>query len=295
LQITKEDLKHVDKIRAHIEKLSKPIILIDIGGYFAPTINDLCSIFGNKIIGIVEDTENGHQKYQSIKDLKLPVISVARSYLKENEDYLVGQSILFSTDSLLRSYNRLLSFMNCGVLGYGKVGKSIALNLQKTAVKPMVWDTTSSKRVRAINDGSISPDRSVLISTSDVIFCATGNKSLNIFDFRKLKNGCFIVSVTSSDDEFNFDYLDSEYEKEEVAPYILKYTNTANYFYMLNSGNAVNFIHGAVVGDFIFLVQSEILATVKYLLSNNLKPGIHELPVQIKEELAEIWLKNFSP
>jgi S-adenosylhomocysteine hydrolase/8-oxo-dGTP pyrophosphatase MutT (NUDIX family) len=294
IRVTKDDLKDISTIKDYISSLEKPVVLLDIGGYFAPIINDLSDIFGEKLLGVVEDTENGHQKYLAVKKLKVPVISVARSYLKENEDYLVGQSVVFSTDSVLRGYNRLLSFMNCGVLGYGKVGKSIALNLQKTTVKPMVWDTTPSKRVRAINDGSTSPDRDILLSTADVIFCATGNKSLDILDFRKLKNGCFIASVTSSDDEFNFDYLESEYEKKEVAPYVTKYTNTANYFYILNAGNAINFIHGAVVGDFIFLVQSEILAGVKYLSSNTVKPGLHELPDSIKEELAEIWLRNFS-
>jgi adenosylhomocysteinase len=294
LNITKDELRNVNSIKDQIKALTKPVILLDIGGYFAPIINDLCDIFGDKILGVVEDTENGHQKYELVEGLKVPVISVARSYLKENEEYLVGQSVVFSTDSVLRGYNRLLGFMNCGVLGYGKVGKSIAVNLQKTSIKPMVWGITPSKRVSAINDGSTSPERDILLTTSDVLFCATGNKSLDILDLRKLKNGCFIASVTSSDDEFNFDYLESEYEKEEVAPFITKYTNTANYFYILNSGNALNFIHGAVVGDFIFLVQSEILAGVKYLSAHKLKPGIIELPISIKEDLARIWLKNFS-
>jgi len=293
LSLTKIDLKNTVKVKEEILKSEKPVVILDIGGYFAEIINDLYDIYPDKILGVVEDTENGLQKYESVEKLKVPVISVARSYLKENEDYLVGQSIVFSADAVLRDYNRLVGFMNCGVLGYGKVGKSIALNLQKNTIKPMVWDTTPSKRVRAINDGSLSPDREVLLRNSDVIFCATGNKSLNILDLRKLKNGCFLVSVTSSDDEFNFDYLESEYEKKQVTENITKYTNTANYFYILNNGNAVNFLHGAVVGDFIFLVQSEILAGVKYITENKLSPGIHNLPDSIREDLAEKWLKNF--
>ena len=277
-----------------MKRIDGSVILLDIGGYFAPIINRLAEANPNKIVGVVEDTENGHQKYESIKDLKVPVISVARSVLKENEDSLVGQSIVFSTDSLIREQNRLLSFMKCGVLGYGKIGKSISLNLQKMTIKPMVYDIIASKRVQSINENNHSPEKEFILENADIIFCATGSKSLNIHDFRRLTNGCFIVSVTSSDDEFDLAFLQSEYKSEAVHKYITKYTNNSNYFYMLNNGNAVNFIHGAVVGDFIFLVQSEILSGVSFLMDNVLENAIYELPVEYKESLAETWLKYFG-
>lgn len=295
LNFTKESLKEFDQFNNFIKSVNGKVVLLDIGGYFAPIINRLVSENENKILGVVEDTENGHQKYESIHNLSVPVISVARSYLKENEDSLVGHSIVFSVDSLLRDYNRLLMFMKCGVIGYGKIGFSIASYLQKYTIKPMVFDLIYSKRVKSINDGNESPDKVKLLESSDVIFCATGSKSLNIHDFRRLKNGCFIASVTSADDEFDFNFLESEYEVEHVNQFITKYTNTANYFYLLNSGNAVNFIHGAVVGDFIFLVQSEILSGINYLTENiNLEPKIHELPNSYRENLSKVWLKHFT-
>lgn len=59
------------------------------------------SYFPEGFIGIIEDTENGYQKYTH-NNLKFPVISVARSLLKENEDHLVGQAVVFSTEAILR-------------------------------------------------------------------------------------------------------------------------------------------------------------------------------------------------
>jgi adenosylhomocysteinase len=44
---------------------------------------------------------------------------------------------------------------------------------------------------------------------------------------------------------------------------------------MLADGNAVNFLHGASVGAFIFLVQAEILAALGSLASACHKPGLH--------------------
>jgi len=45
-------------------------------------------------------------------------------------------------------------------------------------------------------------------------------------------------------------FLNSEYEIEEVASNITKYANFHNHFFLVNKGNAVNFIHKAVLGDF---------------------------------------------
>lgn len=51
-----------------------------------------------------------------------------------------------------------------------------------------------------------------------------------------------------------------------------------HYFYMLAGGNAVNFLHGASVGAFIFLVQAEILAATSRLTAGDCEPGYHEVP-----------------
>lgn len=115
------------------------LLFLDIGGYFAPPIDSLSSLLGDRLFGIVEDTENGHQKYdkyvetikQRGRSIPCPIFSVARSPLKEPEDYLVGQSILFSIERVLRAHNSLLTNKIVLVIGYGKIGKSISSRLRK--------------------------------------------------------------------------------------------------------------------------------------------------------------------
>lgn len=66
-------------------------ILLDIGGYFA----SIAQIPNLPIECIIEDTENGIQKYENVIDqIEYPLFSVARNPLKKNEDYLVG-AVLF--------------------------------------------------------------------------------------------------------------------------------------------------------------------------------------------------------
>jgi adenosylhomocysteinase len=127
-----------------------------------------------------------------------------------------------------------------------------------------------------------------------VIFSATGNKCLSLEDFRELKNGCFIFSVTSSDDEMDLDFLGGEYKNVEIRKHIFKYYNQRNFFFLVNDGNAVNFIHNAIMANFIHLVRSEMILSI-----NNLKDyetgSISTVPLDVKKEIVECWLRVFDP
>jgi len=82
-------------------------------------------------------------------------------------------------------------------------------------------------------------------------------------------NGAYIASVTSADDELDLTGLSALYEQHPAGDHITRYTATGHYFYVLNSGNAVNFLHGACVGPFIYLVQAEILAALSLLAAGD--------------------------
>ena len=283
-----------------LENTNEKILLFDIGGYFAHIHETWPVTILERIALIIEDTENGYQKYEHVigdserkkQNYPFKVISVARSPLKE--DFLVGQSVFFSADALMREDGKLIQYLKCGILGYGKIGRSIASHLLQRGVKPAVYDTNPLKRVSAFNELNRIPDRDSIIKESDILFSATGNKSLKIEDFRELKNGCYIFSVTSSDDELELEFT-GEYEKQEVRKHIFKYSNeNMNYFFLVNDGNAVNFIYNAVMGDFIHLVRAEMILAINGL--PGYAPGkISTVPTDIRENIAESWLKVFEP
>jgi len=269
------------------------LIIFDIGGYFSKIHNGWPKEILDRIILVIEDTENGYQKYEK-QDCPFKIVSVARSPLKDNEDFLVGQSVLFSADAILRGGGTLIQYMNCSVIGYGKIGSSIAYHLLQRGVKPSVYDTNPIRRLSAFNELSSIPGRDSIIKNSDIIFSATGNQCLGINDFRSLKNGCFIFSVTSSDDELNLKFLDGEYKKEEIREHIFKYFNSRNYFFLVNEGNAVNFIHSAIMANFIHLVRSEMILSFNELANYETRK-INEVSSEIRKLIAEIWINIFDP
>jgi len=270
------------------------ILLIDVGGYFAPTIADLHANFSGRIVGVIEDTENGHRRYADLDDLPCPVISVARSTLKDPEDYLVGQSVVFSTEAVMRNRGDILHGRPALVIGFGKLGSSIARLLHARGVHVTVFDVDPVRRTQALSRGfAIARDRRDALTDAGLVVCATGAISLHGEDFPYLRNGAYVATVTSSEDELELESLPDVYIRAQAGEHVTRYETTGQYFYLANGGNAVNFLHGASVGPFIFLVQAEILAAIR-MFSGELDPGLHEVSPTDRAAIAATWLAYFN-
>lgn len=138
--------------------------------------------------------------------------------------------------------------------------------------------------------------RTTALKSSDLIIGATGNLSLTTRDWRELKPGSFVLTVTSSDDEIDRSQLDEARVFEAVqlddAPFVTRYSTEGTYFYLLNDGNAVNFLHNAVVGNFIYLVQAELVRSIPILRSSEPdSEQIQALDSDERKAIAELWLR----
>ncbi|MFF4534296.1 adenosylhomocysteinase [Streptomyces sp. NPDC001407] len=271
------------------------VVLLDIGGYFAPALTTLTDKFSGHILGVVEDTENGHQRYEALDELPCPAFSVARSPLKHCEDHLVGRSIVFSTDALVRTRGDILTSRGACVIGFGKVGRTIAHTLRAHDLRVTVFDSDPVKRVQAHSQGfRTPPSRIEAIHDAELVLCATGNLALRQRHFEALRNGAYVASVTSSEDELELDALDGLYQRTPVGDHLTRYEVTGHYFYVLAEGGAVNFVHGAAVGTYIHLVQAEILAATAELSRGGYDPGLHEVPSTIRQTIAQVWFDHFD-
>jgi adenosylhomocysteinase len=270
-------------------------VLLDVGGYFALSLQALSDRFTGRLLGVIEDTENGHKRYAEMGKLPCPLLSVARSPLKDPEDFLVGQSVVFSTEALLRGRGDILHGRPALVIGFGKLGSSIARLLHAKGVNVTVYDIDPVRRAQALSQGfGVARDRDQAIGMAGLVLCATGALSLRGEDFPLLKNGSYVATVTSSEDELELSGLPNGYTRSSSGEHVTRYQTTGHYFYLLNHGNAVNFLHGASVGPFIFLVQGEILAGVRLLAQGDLNPGLYEVPAEDRGAVAATWLNYYN-
>lgn len=292
---TRDQIQREENLQEIFPRNMKSYVL-DIGGYFA---NKTFFEFNNRekrVVGIIEDTENGLQKYEKLGGLvSLPVISVARSDLKQNEDHLVGYGVAYYTEMILRRSRNLPRYLTVGIIGYGKLGKGIAKYLFNQNVKPFVYDINPIRMVEAYRDGCIPVGKETLLSGSQLVLCATGSQSILNEDFLKLRPGCYVASVTSSEDEFDLSGITEKFDITSENTFVKKFSNANTHWYLINDGNAMNFIDrsGDCVGDFIRLVQGEIILALGSLMEGGLSSGLQEMSQDKRKDIARTFLDHY--
>jgi adenosylhomocysteinase len=272
------------------------IIFSDIGGYYSHALLHVVNNAKGRIKGVVEDTENGHLRYSHIaENIATPIVSVARSPLKNPEDFLVGQSIVFSAEALIREQGDILQGRRAVVIGYGKLGRSIAATLREKHVETLVYDQDRVKLIEALSHGfHVSEVLQRALNSAGLVFCATGNMALRHHDFRYVLSGAYVATATSSDDELETRWLEEHYARRRVADFISEYYHDGHRLYLLNHGQAVNFLHGAVVGPFIYLIQAEILTSIILLAQGQTyRAGLQENARDIRGRIADLWISEF--
>lgn len=298
-QIKENPKRFLEHLHSHIGNSS--FAVIDTGGYFSHVLYEMQSFFGSSLVGIVEDTENGHQKYDALLAKKenshaffpCPVISVARSVLKNPEDFLVGQAIVFSAEALLREQGHILTGKHAVVLGYGKIGSSIASNLNSKGVRVDVYDSNSNRQVLALAHGYHTGDKDYLLGCADLVFCAAGNQSLKLCNLGSIKRNAYIFSATSADDEIEDHLFVIGHSTSQSNQKISQIEIQGNKFFLCNNGNSANFMHGGVVGPFIKLVQAELIFALSQL-SNIPNDRISHLSDKSKRFIADLWIDAFA-
>ena len=285
-------LKYLSKF---INPRQAGFVLVDIGGYFSKISRELSQHFSDKFLGVVEDTENGLRKYLS-NEIDFPFLQVARSPLKDNEDYLVGQAISFSVESILRQEGILLNGKRVGIIGYGKIGRGVANAMKMKQAIVSVNDIDPVKITHAYSQGFIPMNRDALFRGSDIVCLATGNHGMTRDDFKILRSGAYLFTVTSSDDEIDTNFIKENYRRSQISDVVAKYSRGRNSFYLINEGNAVNFIHGTTVSSFILLVQSEIIAGMMALSQKSILATEHNYLIanDFRKKIASHWLDIFT-
>lgn len=167
------------------------IIILDDGGALITAAQCLADTYTN-ICG-VEQTSSGNHRLSSMS-LKFPVIDVAQSKAKSDfESPLIAKSIM---DNLEKKLNiSLMTPKEVLVIGNGLIGNSIYKILTNECSQ---HNTTTYDAVK---------ERSEIdhldFSIFDIIIGATGDKVMSHHYFDSLKKGCVLVSVSSSDREFD--------------------------------------------------------------------------------------------
>lgn len=278
---------------------TKKTIIMDHGGYFAFCGAELLKrdeFSSDDVIAVTEYTANGEARWKNVS-LDRPVLSVGRSAIKEASDTASAEAVVFSAFSFALQHNMPLGgrkASSIGVLGYGRLGSGITDTLIRNKISVSVFDIDDIK-TSGIRDAKVVT-RDEILQKSDVIFCATGNRSILPADFKKLKDGAVLFTVTSPDDELD---LDSVIKKGVLLPaavkgnaYGYKVKGTSNVIWLPFNGEASNSIFPSAVSDLTIHqpYALHMVATIK--VAQHLKDYgnvVQNLEPRYEELVARVW------
>jgi adenosylhomocysteinase len=277
---------------------TRPILILDVGGYFAEPLKRLSPEAPQYISGIVEDTTFGHNRYlKAVGDIPIPVFSVAKSALKEIEARFVGRDAVAAAESVLRGLGVSIAGRNALVIGYGMIGSNVARALRNQDVIVQVYDKEDFKNLSAFIDGFHINAKRKLLEHADIIFAATADRALVFREIEECKDNVILASVGSKNTEFDMHKLEEQaLSRTPIGRHVAKYCLANGHTVMvIKEGTAVNFLLPSLPVEILDLVFSEILVCMTTLLTRpaDYPAGqkVYEVGSADLSDISKKWLR----
>lgn len=256
----KKNIRNFLKNRySHLAKFKK-IIVLDDGGELLSLVNELFVHSECEIIGI-EQTTAGFEKVKNINPT-FPIINVARSWAKLTHEspFIVRVAI----ECFLRHFSRLplkKQPKKILVIGNGAIGSNI-YSLMKESYEIEIFDLNQAKSSISLENFTSS------LKEFDMIIGCTGKTSISFNQYRYLKKGAILMSLSSSDREFEAHKL----RKKLGVPLGCHQDILVDNIYLMNCGFPINFDSNYKAVDI-----PELQLTRSLLLSAVLQAATHKI------------------
>jgi adenosylhomocysteinase len=283
-------------LRAVLER--RPTITMDDGADLVSLLHTEYKDRAEEVRASMEETTTGVIRLRAMeKDhaLKIPVVAVNDAQTKHLFDnrYGTGQSTL---DGIIRATGVLIAGSVLVVGGYGWCGRGIALRARGLGAEVIVTEVNPIRALEAAMDGFRVMKMVEAAKLGDVLVTATGDKHVIASQhFGLMKDGAFLANSGHFDVEIDVSYLNDTAKKIErdvtrnVDAYHMSNGRT---IYLLGQGRLVNLAcaegHPAQVMDMSFATQA--LASEWVAKQDQLQVKVHEVPISIEEDVAEVKL-----
>jgi adenosylhomocysteinase len=158
--------------------------------------------------GGTEETTSGRLRLEPLRDrLRLPLLVINDSPIKQfaENEHAVGQSVL---ESFLRLTNLSTNGKRVTVFGYGACGRGVAANFRNAHAIVSVVERDPVKRLQAMLDGFLVPEREQALRTADVVITVTGAAGVvTAADAPLLRPGAILANAGHFPQEIEADAL----------------------------------------------------------------------------------------
>lgn len=274
----------------------KPDIIIDDGADLHAELHQKYK--GLKIIGGTEETTTGVNRLKGLEadnELRYPIIAVNNAHTKYLFDnrYGTGQSAI---DGIIRATNLFIAGKCAVVVGYGWVGRGIAMRLKGLGARVIVTEVVPYKALEALMEGFEVMPMAGAAKRGDIFVTATGNKGvIRAEHIKEMKENAVMANAGHFDVEIDVKGLEKiKKSKKEIRPYLTEYTlSNGKKVYLLAEGRLVNL--GAAEGhpsEVMDMSMSNQALSAIYLAEHagKLKPIVYDVFPEIDEKIAKLKL-----
>ncbi|GLY76966.1 adenosylhomocysteinase [Actinoallomurus iriomotensis] len=274
-----------------------PDLVLDDGCDLVNTLHTERLDLAAGVRGGCEETTTGvirlHQMARE-DALRFPMVAVNDTDTKHMFDnrYGTGQSTL---DGIIRATNTLLAGKTIVIAGFGYCGRGLAERARGMGGRVVVTEIDPVKALDAALQGFRVQPMSQAAEDGDVFITVTGNTDvIRAEHFARMKDGAILANSGHFDVEVDVRALaDLAVEvRHEVRPQADEYVLAdGRRLVLLAEGRLVNLAaaegHPAAVMDMSFADQA---LTCEWLVTQDLAPGVYEVPEAIDTEVARLKL-----
>jgi adenosylhomocysteinase len=203
--LTRDPAEHDDHLWEVVR--ARPQLLLDNGGdLFVRYVEEPY----DGLRGGTEETTSGRMRLEPLRErIRLPVLVINDSPIKQfaENEHAVGQSVL---ESFLRITNLSTNGKRVTVFGYGACGRGVAANFRNAHAIVSVVERDPVKRLQALLDGFLVPDRDEALRTADVVITVTGADGVvTVADAALLRPGAILANAGHFPREIEADALEA--------------------------------------------------------------------------------------
>ena len=281
----------------------KPLnMILDDGGDLTNMVFNKYPELIKNINGLSEETTTGVLRlYDRMKDgtLKLPAINVNDSVTKSKFDNKYGCKES-AVDAVRRATDIMMAGKRVVVCGYGDVGKGTAASFKSAGSIVTVTEIDPICALQAAMDGYEVKKLETVISNSDIIVTATGNRDIvRDIHFKSMKDKAIVCNIGHFDNEIDMAWLNKNYGHtiKEIKPQVDLYTISGNDIIVLAEGRLVNL--GCATGHPSFVMSNsftnQVLAQIElWIHASKYENKVYTLPKHLDEKVAKLHLEKLG-
>lgn len=251
-----------------------------------------------RLRGVSEETTTGVARLRALEDAgRLPFPAIAANdaackHLFDNR-YGTGQSTI---QAILALTNLRLPGKRVAVVGYGWVGRGIATYAHALGAQVIAVEVDPIRGLEAHTDGHDVADLRTALVDADIVITATGGlRAITTEHLDAIKPGAVLANAGHHDLEIDVPAIrDAATSVDEPRPGVTCFRlGPERPVYVLSEGALVNIAgglgHPVEIMDLSFSVQAMGLHT---LVTRDLPPGVHDLPVEVDRAIAAAKLAS---